>query len=121
MADGSIKPLLLRAKELSTNEIEMPESFLYKEKLSELKIIVKDLRIRLTGATRKQDIIEHLMCMACIGAIQEDESTDSDDVCAISYLTDQTKQDIRELPSFSSVTTVIGRRTLLACWWSLPS
>ena len=104
MADGSIKPLLLRAKELSTNEIEMPESFLYKEKLSELKIIVKDLQIRLTGAMRKQDIIEHLMCMARIGAIQEDESTDSDDVCAISYLTNQTKQDIRELPSFSSVT-----------------
>ena len=104
MADGSIKPLLLRAKELSTDEIEMLESFLYKEKLSELKIIAKDLRIRLTGATRKQDIIERLMCMARIGAVQEDESADSDDVCAISYLTDETKQDIRELPSFSSVT-----------------
>ena len=72
--------------------------------MSELKIIAKDLRIRLTGAMRKQDIIEHLMCMARIGAVQEDESADSDDVCAISYLTDETKQDIRELPSFTSVT-----------------
>ena len=44
------------------------------------------------------------MCMARIGAVQEDESAGSDDVCAISYLTDETKQDIRELPSFSSVT-----------------
>jgi len=42
--------------------------------------------------------------MACIGAIQEDEGANSDDACAISYLTDETKRDIRELPSFSSVT-----------------
>ena len=104
MADSSIKPLLLRAKELSSDEIEMLESLLVKEKLSELKIMAKDLRIRLTGATRKQDIIERLMCMARIGAIQEDESADSDDACAISYLTDETKRDIQELPSFSSVT-----------------
>ena len=44
------------------------------------------------------------MCMARIGAIQEGEGADSDDACAISYLTNETKRDIRELPSFSSVT-----------------
>lgn len=44
------------------------------------------------------------MCMARIGAVQEDGSADSDDACAISYLTNETKRDIRELPSFSSVT-----------------
>ena len=44
------------------------------------------------------------MCMASIGAIQEDEGGDSDDTGAISYLTDEMKQDIRELPSFSSIT-----------------
>ena len=104
MADGSVKPLLLRGKELSIDETEMLESLLVKEKLSGLKIIAKDLRIRLTGATRKQDIIERLMCMARIGAIQEDGSADSDDSCAISYLTDETKRDIRELASFSSIT-----------------
>ena len=50
---------------------------------------------------QKQDIIERLMCMAHIGAIQEDNSAYSDDGCAISYLTDETKQGF---PSFSSVT-----------------
>ena len=104
MADSSIKSLILRAKELSSDEIEMLESLLFKEKLSALKTISKDLRIRLTGATRKQDIIEHLMCMACIGAVQE-EGADSDDACAISYLTDETKRDIWELSSFSSITS----------------
>ena len=104
MADSSVKSLLLRAKELSFDEIELLESLLLKEKLSGLKTVAKDLRIRLTGATKKQDIIERLMCMARIGAIQENEATDSGDACAISYLTDETKRDIRELPSFSSVT-----------------
>ena len=45
----------------------------------------------------KQDIIERLLCMALIGAVravQEDESADSDDACAISYLTNEMKRDI---------------------------
>ena len=56
---------------------------------------------------QKQDIITRLMCMACIGVVQEDESADSDDACAISYLTDETKRDIWELPSLSSVSNWI--------------
>ena len=51
MADGSVKPLLLQGKELSIDETEMLESLVVKEKLSGLKIIVKDLQTRLTGAT----------------------------------------------------------------------
>ena len=113
MADSSIKSLLLQAKELSSDEIEMLESLLVKEKLSALKTTSKDLQIRLTGATRKQDIIKRLMCMTRIGAVQE-EGADSDDACAISYLTDETKRDIQELPSL-----LAGRRILLACWWNL--
>ena len=42
--------------------------------------------------------------MARIEAIQKNEGADSDDACAISYLIDETKQDIRELPAFSSIT-----------------
>ena len=46
---------------VSSDEIGMLELLLIKETLSGLKIIVKDLQIHLTGATRKQDsdIIEH--------------------------------------------------------------
>ena len=51
MANSSIQSLLLQAKELSSDEIGMLESSLSKEKLSGLKIIVKDLQICLTGAT----------------------------------------------------------------------
>ena len=43
--------------------------------------------------------------MVHIGVLQEDEGADSDDICAIlnSYLTNETKQDICELLSFSSI------------------
>ena len=44
------------------------------------------------------------MCMARIGAVQE-EGADSDDACAISCLTDETKRDIWELSSFCSITS----------------
>ena len=42
--------------------------------------------------------------MARIGTLQEDESGDYDDFSAISYLTDEAKQDILKLSSFSSIT-----------------
>jgi len=42
--------------------------------------------------------------MPRIGAIQEDEGGDSNDSGAMSYLTNEAKQDILELPSFSSIT-----------------
>ena len=40
MADSSIKSLLVRTKEVSSDEIEKLESLLVKEKLSGLKIVV---------------------------------------------------------------------------------
>jgi len=54
---GTIKSLLLRVKELSRDEIKTMELLLAKEKLFRLRAIAKDLRIRLTGASQKQDII----------------------------------------------------------------
>ena len=44
------------------------------------------------------------MCYDTHWGCTEDEGADSDDACAISYLTDETKQDIWELSAFSSVT-----------------
>ena len=44
------------------------------------------------------------MCYGTHWGCTEDEGADSDDACAISYLTDETKQDIWELSAFSSVT-----------------
>ena len=83
----------------------MLESLLVKEKLLGLKIIVKELWIHLNGDTRKQDIIECLMCMARIGCYRKMKANaDSDNASAISYLTNEMKWDLCEIPSFSSLT-----------------
>ena len=48
-------------------------------------------------------MIDRLVCMAHIGALQLDETTDSEDACAISYLADDTKRVLRDLPLFTSI------------------
>ena len=63
----------------------------------------QEFKILLTGATRKQEMIDRLMCMMHIGALQQDETTDSEVTCAISYLPDVTKRVLRDLPSFTSI------------------
>ena len=108
MSGKAIKSFLLRAKDLADTELKTLESSLSKEKLLTLKAIAKDLRIRLTGATRKQDVVNRQLCMARIGAIRDSrEGKDGSDgeLCSISYLTDDTKKVIRELPPFTTVTT----------------
>ena len=91
MADAIIKLLLWLGKGISSDESEVLKYLLCKEKLSRLKKIAKEFRIRLTGATWKQEMIDRLMCMAHIGALQQHDMTDSEDACAISYLIDDTK------------------------------
>ena len=53
--------------------------------------------------------VDCIMCMAQIGVIRdsrEDKGDDSnDDFCSLSYLTDDTKKVICELPPFTMVTT----------------
>ena len=57
-------------------------------------MIVKELQIFLTGTMQMQDIIEYKMYMAHLGALHEDDGAAFDDACVISYLTNETKQDI---------------------------
>ena len=63
MFDDSVKLLLLRAKDLSDDKAKALESLLRQKKLLDLKEIVKDLRIRLTSTTQKQNIVDRIMCM----------------------------------------------------------
>ena len=82
MVDTTIKLLLLRGKDLLSDEAEVLKSLLCKERLSGLKTVAKEFRICFTGATRKQEMIDSLMCMVHIWSLQLDEMTDSEDACA---------------------------------------
>ena len=97
------KELILRGKELLDEDVEFLNSLLHKLKVQELKNLAKEFRIRLTGSTRKDDIIDRIVGMARIGALQCG-NPESDDITTISYLTEETKSVLRSLPSFTSVT-----------------
>ena len=105
----TIKSFLLRAKDLSDDEAKALESSLRQKKLLYLKEIAKDLEFILPVlAAGKQDIVDRIMCMARIGALsdpREREGNEPDAYCAISYMMDDTKKVIRELPLFTTVTT----------------
>ena len=104
MAESTVKALLLKGKDLSDNDVEHLSALLRKLKLLELKTLAKELSIRLTGSFRKDDIIDRIMGMACIGALQDPTVTQSEEATGISYLTEGVKRVLRDLPPFDSVT-----------------
>ena len=97
------KELLFRGQELVDEEVELLATLLQKLKVQELKTLAKEVHVRLTGSIRKDDIIDRIMGMARIGALQCG-NPESDDITTISYLTEETKCVLRSLPSFASVT-----------------
>ena len=101
MADRSIKSLLLRAKELSFDEIELLESLLLERETVRFEECCKRFAYLPYRCHKKA---RHHRAVNVHGAHWENVATDSGDTCAISYLTDETKRDIREFPSFSRVT-----------------
>ena len=70
-AEMDVENMPLRGKELSYEEIVSLREHLYRLSVKEIKFIVKSLSIRLTSSSKKADIIEWLMAMAQIGAIQK--------------------------------------------------
>ena len=94
-----IESALVQGKELSHEEIVSLRKQLYGLSVKEIKAIAKNLSIRLTGSSKKADIIERLMAMARIGAIQKHHSREED--INISYLTPDIKDVLRSLPPFS--------------------
>ena len=97
----NVESALLQGKELSHEEIVGLREHLHRLSVKEIKAIAKGLSIRLTGSSKKTDIIERLMAMARIGAIQKHRSKEED--INISYLTQDIKDVLRSLPPFSSI------------------
>ena len=96
-----IESALIQGKELSHEEIVSLRKQLYGLSVKEIKAIAKNLSIRLTGSSKKADIIERLMAMARIGAIQKHHSREED--INFSYLTPDIKDVLRSLPPFSII------------------
>ena len=106
MAGDRCRLQLLRGKELSASEIALLRNELLSKTAKDLRKVASSLSVRLTGSVRKVEIVERLISMAQIGAIYEPASNDNDDdpTVAISYLTNDVKCVLKDLPPFSSVT-----------------
>ena len=92
---------LLQAQKFSEDELLELRDCLSKKTLKELRSLAKSVSVRLTGSSRKLDIIDRLIAMGKIGAIR-DPSMDDGEV-TISYITDEVKGVLRSLPPFESV------------------
>ena len=60
----SLKSALLRTKELPDNEVANLRDFLCGKTIKELCAIAKSVCVKLTGSSRKTDIIDQLIAMA---------------------------------------------------------
>ena len=96
-----IESALIQGKELSCKEIVILRKQLYGLSVKEIKAIAKSLSTHLTCSNKKADIIERLIALAGIGAIQKHHYKEED--ISISYLTPGIKDVLRSLPPFSSI------------------
>ena len=104
MVEERVKELLFRGEELSNSDIAALINRLSAMTLKNLKSLAKSLGIRLTGSSRKGDIIERLIGMARIGATKKRaEREEEGDEITITYLTEEVKGVLRALPPFSNV------------------
>ena len=92
---------LLLVQKFSENELLELRDCLSKKTLKELWLLAKSVSVKLTGSSRKLDIIDCLIAMGKIGAIQ-DPSMDDGEVM-ISYITNEVKGVLQSLLPFESV------------------
>ena len=100
-----VESLLLQGQQLTDDELASLKHSLGLMKGDDLRSLSKRLGVRLTGAVRKGDIAERLLGMARIGALNKEAFSNNDTTpVSISYLTDEVKRILSELPPFSRVT-----------------
>ena len=70
--------------------------------LKQLKALAKNLNIKLTGSSKKAEVIDRMLAMSRIGAIRGHRTSKGD--TSITYITEEAKSVLKVLPPFSSVT-----------------
>ena len=69
--------------------------------LKQLKLLAKNLSIKVNGATKKAEVIDRLLAMARIGAIHGHSNLCNDGTANI-CISDEAKRALKALPPFSS-------------------
>lgn len=66
--------------------------------------LAKRLSIKLSGVSRKADIVERIICMAEFGCIRRTDETATPDLTGLTYLAKDVRTKLQHLPGFSTVT-----------------
>ena len=70
--------------------------------LKQLKILAKNLSIKLTGSTKKAKVIDKMLAISWIGAIHGHSHLGNDSTTNM-YVNNEAKRVLKTLPPFSSV------------------
>ena len=108
MAEGSDQQTsLLNAKECSDEDAAVLRERLQCKLVPELRLLVKYLSIRLTGASRKTDIVDRVVAMCRLGCVRvsgaEEDVVEDCAVTGLPNVTEAVKAKLLTLPPFSAV------------------
>ena len=95
---------LLASKDCSDEERQSLSRRLYTRNVPELRSLAKRLSIKLSGVSRKADIVERIVSMAEFGCIRRPDDTSTPDLAGLTYLTEDIRTKLQRLPGFSTVT-----------------
>ena len=99
----SLANRLAKVLEISPDDIEELRSDLESFQVADLKALAKHLRVRLTGASRKAEIVSCLIVMAQIDAIRENGGSSDDRAVRLTYITPEARQALLSLPGAFSL------------------
>ena len=97
---------LLSAKNCSEEEATELRALLRTYLVIQLKVLAKNLGVKLTGASKKNDLVERILGMCRLGVVRTAAGTEDDDSAEeinLPYCTDELKEKLKELPKFSDI------------------
>ena len=103
LSSDEVETFLISGKELTDDDEVMLMSRLREMTLKQLKLLAKKLNIKLTGSSKKSEVIDRMFAMAHIGAIRGQRSSEGDDITSMMYINEATKSVLKALSSFTSV------------------
>ena len=95
---------LLASKDRSDEERQSLSRRLLSHNVPELRSLAKRLSIKLSGVSRKANIVERIISMVEFGCIRRTDETATPDSPRLTYLTEDVRTKLQCLPGFSTVT-----------------
>ena len=103
MAVSPIEVKTLLVNDVTDDDEDMLITELRIMTLKQLKALAKNLNIKLTGSSKKAEVIDRMLAMSRIGVIRGHSTPKGDDT-SITYITKEAKSVLKALPPFLSIT-----------------